>query len=132
MSKLIFVSAILKKQNSCHNGFENPPRRRLFENKMAATKRDSPDNPNGNQLIFLSCHFKTKSIVHVHDRVNTGFIFKSHKILFSKMAALKYHGNKTKWLPTICILSYQALSIAMLITNVNHLILNEKAWISQF
>ena len=45
------------------------------------------------------------------------------------MAALKYQSRKTKWLPTICILSYQAFSnqSPCYSTNVNHLILNKKA-----
>ena len=64
-----FYVTHFEKQNSCHNGFENPPMRDLFANKMAANKRDSPNNPNGNQSIFSSpvvclCH----GLVSVVDR----------------------------------------------------------------
>ena len=55
------MSAILKNKTAVKTaGFESPPMRDLFENKMAANKRDSPNNPNGNQLIFLSCHLKNQ------------------------------------------------------------------------
>ena len=75
-----FYVSHFEKQNSCHNGFESPPMRDLFENKMAANKRDSPNNPNGNQLIFLSCTLKTKS--SIHDGGNTGFILNRIKFFF--------------------------------------------------
>ena len=55
-----FCVSHFEKQNSCHNGCESQPMRGLFENKMAANKRDSPNNPNGNQLIFKVATLKNQ------------------------------------------------------------------------